>query len=59
MPRYLFPLFAFGLAVIAAILMATVAHDGLGVPRATIRTDALAAAAFILMGRVIVMKMKR
>jgi hypothetical protein len=59
MPRYLVPIIAFGLAIMAATLLATVAHNGLGIPRATIRIDALAAAVFLLLAGGIMRKMSR
>jgi hypothetical protein len=47
MDRYVTPVLAFVIAILAAILIASVAHYDLGIPRLTIRTDALAVAAFI------------
>lgn len=48
MDRYVIPVLAFGVAILAATVIGTLAHQGLGMHRATIRMDALAAAAFIV-----------
>jgi hypothetical protein len=47
MNRHFFLIFAILAAALAATLFGTVVHDGLGVPRATIRADALLAIALI------------
>ena len=47
MARLVTLIFAFGAAVMAAILLATIAHNDLGIARATIRVGALASAAFV------------
>lgn len=47
MARYFSLIFALLAAATAAIVFGTVVHDGLGVPRATIRLDALVFVAVI------------
>ncbi len=59
MPRYLIPMAALGLAVVAAIVLATIAHEVLGVPSGTIRDDAIAAVVFMLLASHIAMRMSR
>jgi hypothetical protein len=47
MDRYFFLIFVLLAAALAATVFGTLVHDGLGVPRATIRADALIAVALI------------
>jgi hypothetical protein len=47
MHRFAVPVLAIVAAVMAAVTIAIVAHVGLGVPRATIRVDAIAGVAFV------------
>jgi hypothetical protein len=47
MSRALFVLLAVAIAVMAAVAFGTIAHDSLGIARATIRIDALAGVAII------------
>jgi hypothetical protein len=47
MPRFVVPIFLFGTAIMVASIVASVAHDGLGIPSGTIRTDALASVLFV------------
>jgi hypothetical protein len=47
MLRIAFPIFALAVALMLAVLFASIAHDGLGIPRATIRANALTGAAFM------------
>jgi Na+-driven multidrug efflux pump len=47
MVRAVVPILALGAAAMAATVLGSLAHDGLGIHRDTIRIDALAIAAFI------------
>ena len=47
MVRVVIPILALGAAVMAATVLGSLAHDGLGIHRDTIRIDALVSAAFI------------
>jgi hypothetical protein len=50
MARFAVPVLAFVAAVMAASLLASIAHYGLGITRGDIRIDALGAAGFIALG---------
>ena len=45
--RFVISISAVGAAVVLAVLLGTIAHDGLGIPRGTIRLDALVGATFL------------
>jgi hypothetical protein len=47
MSRIIVPFLALGAAIMAATIFGTIAHNGLGIARATIRADALAGVALI------------
>jgi hypothetical protein len=47
MVRIVVPILALGAAAMTAAVFGAIAHDGLGIARATIRGDALVGAAFI------------
>jgi hypothetical protein len=57
MSRTLFVLLAAAIAVMAAVAFGTLAHDGLGVARATIRIDALAGV--VIIGSALIAKSRR
>jgi hypothetical protein len=47
MIRFIVPIFVLGTAVMVATILVVVAHFGLGIPRSTIRTDALVGIIFV------------
>jgi hypothetical protein len=49
MGRVIIPILSLTAAVALAVLFGTIAHDDLGIASATIRTDALFSAGFLLM----------